>query len=141
MSKRDRVIFRAAFTLLAIGIAVIAVFAVRPWGASARTVRQLPAAVCHFDGGGTLAAGDAARTSDGHVWECTEDGGLVELSAVVRHAAPSAHPSLPSWVHWAPASSKAAREVCGRGVQAIAVWGGSGDTSAVVCQDGKADVS
>ena len=63
------------------------------------------------------------------------------LSASVGHVRPPAHPSLPSWVHWAPASSRAARQVCGRGVQAITVWGGSGDTSAVVCGDGKADVS
>lgn len=101
----------------------------------------LPAAVCHFDGGGTLTAGDAARTSDGNVWECGEDGTLIQLTASVRHARPSVHPSLPSWVHWAPASRSAARQVCGRGVQAITVWGGPGDTSALVCADGKAETS
>lgn len=107
MTSRDRVISGAAFTMIAIGIAVIAVFAIRPWGTSARAVQHTP----------------------------------IELSASVRHAAPSAHASLPSWVHWAPASSRAAREVCGRGVAAITVWGGSGDTSAVVCGNGKADAS
>ena len=30
---------------------------------------------CTFDGGGTIAAGDAARTSDGRIWHC-DDGRL-----------------------------------------------------------------
>jgi hypothetical protein len=34
---------------------------------------------CTFDGGGTITAGQAARTSDGHVWQCTEDGRLVRI--------------------------------------------------------------
>lgn len=134
---------RSLATLIVVAFALGFAFVLCASAGQSRTAvaAQLPAAVCHFDGGGQVAAGNAARTSDGHVWECTEDGALIELSASVRHAAPSAHPSLPSWVHWAPASAKAARQVCGRGVAAITVWGGNGDTSAVVCANGKADVS
>lgn len=128
--------------LLAVAFSLGFAFMLCASAGQARTAQaQLPAVVCHFDGGGQVAAGNAARTSDGHVWECTEDGTLTELAASVRHARPSVHPSLPSWVHWAPASRSAARQVCGRGVQAITVWGGSGDTSAIVCGNGKADVS
>jgi hypothetical protein len=34
---------------------------------------------CTFDGGGTLSAGNAARTSDGHVWRCDTDGRLYRI--------------------------------------------------------------
>jgi hypothetical protein len=34
--------------------------------------------VCVFDGGGVIASGDAARTSDGREWVCT-DGTLVPV--------------------------------------------------------------
>ena len=36
-------------------------------------------AVCHFDGGGSITAGNAARTTEGTVWECTEDGRLIRI--------------------------------------------------------------
>ena len=35
---------------------------------------------CHFDGGGTIAIGDAARTTDGREWLCTEDGILIRVT-------------------------------------------------------------
>lgn len=34
---------------------------------------------CTFDGGGMITAGNTARTSDGNVWACTEDGTLVRI--------------------------------------------------------------
>ena len=36
--------------------------------------------VCHFDGGGQIIAGNAARTSDGRDWVCTNDGTLVQIT-------------------------------------------------------------
>jgi hypothetical protein len=33
---------------------------------------------CTFDGGGRIASGDAARTTDGHVWACA-DGQLYRI--------------------------------------------------------------
>jgi len=36
--------------------------------------------VCHFDGGGTLVSGDAARTTDGREWVCT-DGTLIHVTS------------------------------------------------------------
>jgi len=33
---------------------------------------------CTFDGGGTIASGDAARTAEGTVWMC-QDGTLVRI--------------------------------------------------------------
>ena len=33
---------------------------------------------CSFDGGGTLVSGDAARTTDGHIWACA-DGQLYKI--------------------------------------------------------------
>lgn len=35
---------------------------------------------CTFDGGGTLASGDAGQTSDGRIWVCT-DGTLVHVTS------------------------------------------------------------
>ena len=132
---------RSLITFVAVTFMLGFAFVLCASAGQSRAQAAAPVSVsCPVDGGGSIAAGDAARTGTG-VWECTEDGTLIELSASVRHARPSVHASLPSWVHWAPASSRAARQVCGRGVQAITVWGGSGDTSAVVCGDGKADVS
>ena len=130
-------------TLLVVSFTLGAAFMLCAYAGQARTAQAAaqPAVTCHFDGGGQVTAGNAARTPDGHVRECTQDGALLELSASVRHHAPSAHASLPSWVHWAPASPGAARQVCGRGVAAFTVRGGSGGTSAVVCADGKAETS
>ena len=36
-----------------------------------------PAAVCHFDGGGTSTAGSVTVTGDGRPWLCTDDGYLI----------------------------------------------------------------
>lgn len=33
---------------------------------------------CTFDGGGTLVSGDAGRTTDGHIWACS-DGQLYKI--------------------------------------------------------------
>ena len=81
-----------------------------------------------------LGAGQA-RTA-----QAQQHPAAMTLSAAVVHVAPSGHVSLPSWVHWKHASAKAAREVCGHG-PAVIVWGGSGDTSVIVCGNGKAGVS
>jgi len=91
---------------------------------------------CTFDGGGTIASGDAARTAEGTVWQCTEDGTLVKLAAAVRPAR-----QLPSWVHWrqAPGFMRDVKD-CGGG-PAVIVWGGNGDTSAMVCRSGVAETS
>ena len=34
---------------------------------------------CTFDGGGTIASGDAARTTEGTTWVCT-DGTLIKVT-------------------------------------------------------------
>lgn len=46
---------------------------------------------------------------------------------------------LPRGFHWVPLGRRAARAACGtRHARAIGVWGGNGDTGAVVCSNGKA---
>lgn len=54
--------------------------------------------------------------------------------------------TLPRWLHWQYASRQARREVCGtwhhgRIVPGIYVYGGNGDTSALICANGKAETS
>jgi hypothetical protein len=50
---------------------------------------------------------------------------------------------LPPGFHWVRASRSATRQECGRrrGLTAIEVWGGSGDTGVLVCSNGKAFTS
>jgi len=71
MTNRDKAIYGAAWALILSGIAVILVLAIHPVGHGPRS--------CTFDGGGTIASGDAARTSEGTVWVCT-DGTLVHVA-------------------------------------------------------------
>lgn len=47
---------------------------------------------------------------------------------------------LPAGYHWKHASKAAAKEVCGNG-PAIIAWGGKGDTSVIICKNGKAETS
>ena len=54
-----------------IGAAVLA-------GATGYALHGHAARSCTFDGGGTIASGDAARTSEGTVWMC-QDGQLVRI--------------------------------------------------------------
>lgn len=50
------------------------------------------------------------------------------------------HHEPPKWFHWQHASNQAAREACGHG-PAIIAWGGKGDTSVIICKNGKAENS
>ena len=115
-------------------IAGLAIAAAGFAGGYAATAASSPA-VCHFDGGGTITAGNAARTTEGTTWVCGEDGTLTELTA---HTVPS----LPSWVHWRQAGGYM-RDLtdCGKDHAAVIVWGGHGDTSALVCRSGIAEAS
>jgi len=120
----------AGYTLLTFALGVMLVLAAS--AGQARTAQAATqAATCTFDGGGTLTAGNAARTSDGHVWECTEDGTLTELAASVKPAVRS----LPRWAHW----KTAPRGACVHG-GGIVVWGGHGD-GVLICSSGEIETS
>lgn len=125
-----------------IKIAALALAPVAFGGALALTAgTSSPASAksCTFDGGGTIASGDAARTSEGTTFVCNEDGALVRVKTVSK-VTRQKHPQIPKWFHWEHASKAAAREVCGNG-PAIIAWGGNGDTSVIICKNGKAETS
>ena len=60
-----KLITATVLAVVAFGLAVVAFH-----GHAARS--------CTFDGGGTIASGDAARTSEGTVWMC-QDGQLIRI--------------------------------------------------------------
>lgn len=72
--------------------------------------------------------------------------GLLELANIVPNPVAQAAVTtqahhLPAWVHWrqAPGFMRDVKD-CGGG-PAVIIWGGSGDTSALICKSGIAETS
>lgn len=86
----------------------------------------------------TAAASSGATLAVGAIGSAPAESSPVVISKIsYSHAI---HHQLPRWVHWQHASKQAALEVCGHG-PAIIAWGGNGDTSVIICKNGKADIS
>jgi hypothetical protein len=73
--------FRATLAITAITLAmpVVAITTVAGYGQAAPTPALVPV-TCTFDGGGTIAAGTYATTTEGTTWACNPAGTLVRIT-------------------------------------------------------------